>query len=73
MILTSLNEEILFKYSFLKAIKDWYGAQCFTHLVEISNDDIKLKKAYNKVKKIEQAKCLDTHDALCYLIVRRKI
>ena len=55
------------------AIKDWYGTQCFRHLVEISNDDMKLKKVYNKVKKIEQAKCLDAHDALCYLVVRRKI
>ena len=73
MILKSLNEEIIFKYVFLMAIKDWYGTQCFRHLVEISNDDMKLKKVYNKVKKIEQAKCLDAHDALCYLVVRRKI
>ena len=68
----SLSEDE-FKKMFLNVIKDWDGTHCFNHLKEIANDDTKLKKVYNDVKKVEQTKHLDAHDALYSLIRHSKV
>ena len=62
-----------FKKMFLNVIKDWDGTHCFNHLKEIANDDAKLKKVYNNVKKVEQTKHLNTHDALYHLSRHGKV
>ena len=54
-------------------IKDFDRSQIFKHLEEIANDDLKLKKLYNKAQKIEQTKHLDMYDALYYLIQNGKV
>ena len=54
-------------------IKDFDSSQIFKHLEEIANDDLKLKKLYDKVKSVEQTKHLDTHDALYHLIQHDKV
>ena len=63
----SLSEEE-FKKLYVKVIQDFDRSQVFKHLEEIANDDLKLKKLYDKVKNVEQTKYLDTHDALYHLI-----
>lgn len=68
----SLSEDE-FKKMFLNVIKDWDGTHCFNHLKEIANDDAKLKRVYNDVKKVEQTKHLNTHDALYSLIRHSKV
>ena len=68
----SLSEDE-FKNMFNNVIKDWEGSQYFSHLEEIANNDVKLKKVYNDAKKIEQTKHLDMYDALYYLIQNGKV
>ena len=68
----SLSEDE-FKNLYMKVIQDFNRSQIFKHLEEISNNDMKLKKLYNKVQKIEQTKHLDTHDALYHLIKNGKV
>ena len=63
----SLSEDE-FKKLYAKVIQDFDRSQVFKHLEEIANDDLELKKLYDKVKKVEQTKYLDTHDALYHLI-----
>lgn len=63
----SLSEDE-FKKLYVKVIQDFDRSQVFKHLEEIANDDLKLKKLYDKVKNVEQTKYLDTHDALYHLI-----
>lgn len=68
----SLSEDE-FKNMFNKVIKDWEGSQYFSHLEEISNNNVKLKKIYNDAKKIEQSKHINIHDALYHLIRNSKV
>ena len=62
-----------FKNMFNNVIKDWEGSQYFSHLEEIANNDVKLKKVYNDAKKIEQSKHINIHDALYHLIRNSKV
>ena len=68
----SLSEDE-FKNMFNNVIKDWEGSQYFSHLEEIANNDVKLKKVYNDAKKIEQSKHINMHDALYHLIRNSKV
>lgn len=68
----SLSEDE-FKNLYMKVIQDFNRSQIFKHLEEIANDDLKLKKLYDKVKSVEQTKHLDTHDALYHLIQHDKV
>ena len=68
----SLSEDE-FKNMFNKVIKDWEGSQYFSHLEEIANNDVKLKKIYNDAKRIAQSKHIDIHDALYHLIRNSKV
>ena len=68
----SLSEDE-FKKLYAKVIKDFDRSQVFKHLEEIANDDLKLKKLYDKVKNVEQTKHLNVHDALYSLIRHSKV
>ena len=68
----SLSEDE-FKKLYMKVIQNFNRSQIFKHLEEISNNDMKLKKLYNKAQKIEQTKHLDMYDALYYLIQNGKV